>query len=115
MGRDMYAHPEHEKPSGVGMSGQNMDGSGRAFKSTTNSSKIETKKPKKEKLKKGTTIAEAKKICDKLKEEIDIIEKEYAMADGYAEYIKRQKQKPFYDKMDNLLKAIKKAEEETEI
>ena len=61
------------------------------------------------------TITEARKRCDELQRQIEVIQKEYLMAEGYAKYMGEQKIKPIYDEWNKLMTLITKAENETDI
>lgn len=59
-------------------------------------------------------IAAARKRCNELRDQADIIRKEFDF-EGYARAVGREKRKPLEDEIDKLILAIDKAENETEI
>lgn len=60
------------------------------------------------------TIAEAKARCNELSKKINIIRKESCF-DGWTKYVGWKEIKPLQDELNKLVKAIIRAENETEI
>ena len=58
------------------------------------------------------TIKEARKRCNELQIQIEIIKEKYLMSDGYAKYLGEQEIKPLYDEWNKLIILITKSENE---
>jgi len=61
------------------------------------------------------TIADAKKKCDELQEQIKVVRKDYLFSEGYAKYLGEKEIKPLHDEWSKLMSLISKTENETEL